>query len=174
MLSPELIRRFPIFAGLTHDNLVTLADAGEDLTVAAGHSFFQEGEEIHHLYVVVEGAVGITMEVPANDVAHTVAEQMTRELKTEETVVSAIGPGEVFGWSALVPPHQAMAGARALTESRVLVFDCLALTEAFKEDCRFGFLMMQRIAQVIRERLRNLRLESLSRVLENPVVEPTS
>jgi hypothetical protein len=58
-----------------------------------------------------------------------------------------------------------MAGAKALTSCRVIVFDCLALLEAFKEDCRFGFLMMEKTAQVIRGRLRDQRMESLAQVV---------
>lgn len=165
MISPELIRRYPVFAGLTHENIVALANTGEELVVDTGYHFFNEGDELDKLYIVVEGAVAITMEIPAQEMEHSVSSQVTGDLTTEEAVVSAVGPGEVFAWSALVPPNEAMAGAKALAPSRVVAFDCAALTEAFKQDCRFGFLMMQRIAMVIRERMRNLRIESLSRVV---------
>ncbi|NOX60824.1 MAG: Crp/Fnr family transcriptional regulator [Chloroflexi bacterium] len=165
MISPELIRRYPFFAGLTEDNLLTLANAGEDMTVEAGYVFFREGDELHHIYIVVEGAIGIVVEAPAQNVEHSLSDQLTRTYQTEEVVVSAVGPGEVFGWSGLVPPHQAVAGAKALAASRVIAFDCDELKEAFQKDCRFGFLMMQRVAQVIRERLRALRIESLARVM---------
>ena len=165
MISPELLRRYPVFAGLTHENLVTLANTAQELSVEEGHMFFHEGEELHEMFIVLEGAVGIVMELPAKDVEHSVADQLTSEYATEHVVLSAVGPGEMFGWSGLVPPYQSMAGAKALTPCRVIAFDCLALLEAFKADCRFGFLMMEKTAQVIRGRLRDQRMESLAQVV---------
>ncbi len=179
MISPELIRRYPFFASLTEDNLTTLAKLGELVRVEVGHIFFKEGEHLDRLFLVVEGAVGIFLEIPAQRGGHSIAEQLTRELATEEVVVSALGPGDVFGWSALVPPYTAMGGAKALTPVETVAFPAKPLMEAFKADCRFGFLIMQRIAQVARERLYALRIESISRVLkegetQRPVESSTS
>ncbi len=165
MISPELLRRYPVFAGLTHENIVTLANAAEELTAGKEHQFFREGDQLHEMYLVVEGIVGIVMELPAKNVTHSVANQLTNEFKTEDAVLSAVGPGEIFGWSGLVAPHETMAGAKALTPCRVVAFDCTVLTEAFKSDCEFGMIMMQKTAQVIRGRLRDLRMESLAQVL---------
>ena len=36
------------------------------------------------------------------------------------------------------------------------------LLQTFEEDCRFGYIMTQKSAQVIRERLRDSRIESLA------------
>jgi len=165
MISPELLRRYPVFVGLSHENLVTLANTAKELSAEEGHMFFYEGEELHEMFIVMEGAVGIVVEVPAQNVEHSVADQLTSGYETEHVVLSAVGPGEVFGWSGLVPPYESMAGAKALTSCRVIVFDCLALLEAFKADCRFGFLMMEKTAQVIRGRLRDQRMESLAQVV---------
>ena len=164
MISPEILRRYPVFAGLSHDNIVTLANTAKELTAEVDHHFFQEGEEVHEMFLVLEGAVGIIVELPASNVAHSVANQLTSEYETEEVVLSAVGPGEIFGWSGLVSPHETMAGAKALTSCRVVAFDCVALQEAFKADCHFGLIMMQKTAQVIRGRLRDQRMESLAQV----------
>jgi CRP-like cAMP-binding protein len=81
---------------------------------------------------------------------------------TRDIVISTIGPGEMFGWSGLVPPHKATASAKAQTDCRVIVFDCNQLLDVFVDDCEFGYTMAQKAAQVIGERLRDIRIESLS------------
>ena len=91
--------------------------------------------------------------------------QLTGDLQMKEVVVSVVGPGEVFGWSGMVAPHQAAAGAKATTECRVVAFDAQELTNQFQKDCEFGYLMMQKIAQVVAGRLRDIRIESLSRII---------
>jgi len=166
MVSPELIRRYPFFAGLEHEHIVTLANAADEVTVEEGHYFFREGEELCCFYVVMEGAVAILVELPDQEVEHSLAGQLTGEIHTREVVISTVGPGEVFAWSGIVPPHKATAMAKALTPCRVIAFDCKQLLKAFEEDHHFGYLMMQKAAQVIRDRLRDTRIQSLAYVAE--------
>ncbi|MBN1993550.1 MAG: cyclic nucleotide-binding domain-containing protein [Anaerolineae bacterium] len=165
MISPEIIRRYSFFAGLSHEHVITLAKVAEEIVVETGHYFFHEGDELDQLYLVVEGAVAIVIEVPAADVEHKLSEQFTGELKTEDVVLSAIGPGEVFGWSALVPPHQATTSGKATTPGRVIALDAQELLSIFEDNCRFGYLMIQKMAQVVRDRLRDMRTESLAHIV---------
>lgn len=162
MISPELIRRYPFFAGLKHEHIVALANVADEQQVEAGEFFFHEGDEICCFYIPIQGKVGIGMELPDTETEQSVAGQLVGVLKTKTTILSTVGAGEVFGWSGLVPPHTASASASALTLCRVLRFDCTKLYPTFEEDCEFGFLMMQKAAQVIRARLRDLRVESLA------------
>lgn len=165
MISPELIRRYPFFAGLSTDQIVTLANVAEEVSVEEGHYFFHEGEEICCFDIVVEGAVGIVMELPDGDIEQKISGQLTGQLATKTEVLSTIGPGEMFAWSALIEPHITTASGKALTPCRVLKFDCRQLRETFQQDCRFGYLMMQKAAQVIRDRLRDTRIESLAHIV---------
>lgn len=166
MISPELLRRYPFFAGLSHENIVTLADTAQEVAAEEGHYFFHEGATVHEMFLVLEGAVGIVLELPSKQADHAVSEQFTRDMTMEDVVVSAVGPGDVFGWSGLVAPHETMAGAKALTPCRVVAFDCQKLIEEhFKADCSFGFVMMQKTAQVIRQRLRDVRMEALGQLV---------
>lgn len=162
MVSPELIRRYPFFAGLNHKHLVALARAADEETVEAGHKFFCEGKALDSFYLVIEGAVSIDFAVPDPDVSQDLSSQLTGDLTTKDVTVSTVGSGDVFGWSALIPPTNATAGATAVTPCRVIAFDCRQLLAGFDEDCEFGYIMLQRAAQVIRERLRDIRIESLA------------
>jgi CRP-like cAMP-binding protein len=166
MVSPELIRRYPFFAGLDYDHIVKLAKVADEKTVEADHYFFHETDDLENFYLVLEGAVALVFEIPDHDIEQQVSGQLTGELKTKDITVSTVGTGDIFGWSGVIPPHTATAGAKAITSSRVLAFDCEALLKTFDEDCRFGYLMAQKAAQVIRERLRDMRIESLAHLAE--------
>jgi hypothetical protein len=64
-----------------------------------------------------------------------------------------------------VPPYKATAGAKSLTSCRVVAIRSKELRDFFEDDYQFGYLMSQKAAQVIRDRLRDLRIESLSSVV---------
>lgn len=162
MVSPELIRRYPFFAGLSQDHLIALAKAAYEKKTKSGYKFFCEGKELTEFYLVVEGAVSIDFAVPDPDVKQEVSEQLTGDLKTKDVTVSTVGTGDVFGWSAIVPPCNATAGATAVTPCRVIAFDCEKLREDFKQDTGFACSMILRAAHVMRDRLRDIRIESLS------------
>ena len=147
MISPELIRRYPFFAGLSMDQINTLARAADEEKVEAGHFFLREGDEVPYLYLIVEGTANALIELPAKD---------------KEIIVSTIGSGEVFAWSALVPPHKATASVKATTPCHVVAVDCRKLLEAFEEDCRFGYVMMTKAAQVTRDRISSMNIEFLA------------
>jgi CRP-like cAMP-binding protein len=162
MISPELIRRYPFFAGLSYEHILTLAKVADEVTVRRGHYFFHDGDELSHFYLNLEGEVVIAIDLPKQDETYKLAEVVTREFETKAVTVITIEPGEVFGWSALVPPHTATSNGKAVTSCRVLAFDCLKLRPSFEEDSEFGYLMLQKAAQVIRSRLRAMRIESLA------------
>lgn len=162
MISPELIRRYPFFAGLNHDYVATLAKLADEVSVEAGHCFFDEGNELKKIYLVVEGAVAIVIEVPDRSVEHSLSEQLTGKLTTKSVTVSTVGTGGVFAWSALIPPHKATAGAKAITSCRVIALDCEGLRPLFEEDCNLAYLMTLKAAQIVRERLRDMHIETLA------------
>jgi CRP/FNR family transcriptional regulator, cyclic AMP receptor protein len=145
MVSPEVLRRYPFFTGLTMDQIVILAKASQELSLETDQYFFKEGDELDNFYLVLEGQAGIIVKLPKKDV-----------------VFTTLGSGDVFGWSALVPPKTATSGAKALTNCRVIAFDGQEIWNNLEADPQFGFIMMQRIAQVIRTRLEYLRIETLA------------
>jgi CRP-like cAMP-binding protein len=149
MVSPELLRRYPFFAGLGLDHIVTLAQVADEMTVEAEYYFLREGDRVDHFYLILEGEVAVTITLPGQN---------------REVITSTLGPEEVFGWSALVPPHDATSNVKTLTRCRLVSFDCDELWPSFEADCRFGYLMIQKIAQIIRERLRDMRIETLADV----------
>ena len=162
MISTEVLKRYPFFASLNNGQLKTLADLAEVHETEAGHHFFQEGDELGTFYLVVEGNVAIVIRVTDQSVTQPLSNQLTNNLINKDVTVSSVGEGEVFGWSALVPPYTSTARAKATTSCRVIEFDCRKLRPFFEDDCRFAYKMLLKAAQVIRSRLRDQRIESLS------------
>ena len=162
MISPELLRRYPFFACLTHDQLGTLAKAGEELNIEAGHYFFHEGDSLKSLFFVLEGKIDITVGIPDRTVKQDVREGLMGNFIAEDVTVSTVAPGQIFAWSAIIPPHVSTASAIATIPGRVIAFNSDKLNHAFQEDCAFGYLMLQKIAGVIRKRLRDMHIQSLA------------
>lgn len=166
MVSLELFRSYPFFGGLSSDQLNILAKAADEITVDTEHLFCREGDSIDHFFLVREGVIGIVFEIPARDVKHKLSDQFDRKLQSKDVVISTVGPGEVFGWSGLIPPYQATAKAKAMTSAKVVAIDCQELREVFEKDCRFAHLMTQKAAKVIGQRLHDMRIEWLAYLVE--------
>lgn len=166
MVSPEMIRRYPFFAGLDSEHIVALARLGEEKRIEAGKHFFEENTTLASFYLLLEGAVAIVIGVPDRSVTQDVSGQLMGDLVMKDITVSTVGSGSVFGWPALLPPHHTTAGAKALMPCKVVQFDAQALWKHFEEDSRFGFLMTQKAAAVLADRLRDIRIETLAQLVE--------
>jgi CRP-like cAMP-binding protein len=151
MVSPELIRRYPFFAGLTLEQVNAMANMASEEKVEAGHFFLHEKDETPFLYLVLEGEVTVLIELPGQD---------------REIVIGTVRPEGVFGWSSLVPPHTATASVKAATPCSVVAIDCRRLLKIFEDDPRFGYLMMTKVAQVTRDRVSTMTTETLAYLAE--------
>lgn len=162
MISIELIRRYPFFAGLTDEQMITLANKGTLEAAYAGHDFFLEGEELDRFFFVTEGKVDIVVGVTVHDSEQEFVGQILGNLNMKDLTVNTLGVGEMFGWSALIPPHTSSAGARAASDCQVISFDCNSLRPIFEKNPQFAQMMTLKAAQVTRERLREMRMESFA------------
>jgi CRP-like cAMP-binding protein len=147
MVSPELIRRYPYFSGLSIEKINLLANIAEEIEVERDQYFHHEGDGIENVFIIVEGDVSLLTSLPQQD---------------KEVVINTLGTGDVFGWTSLLPPYTAGAGAKAVTTCRLISFNSNQLRDKFEEDHQFGYTMMQKIAQVIRDRLDSVVIETLA------------
>lgn len=162
MISVELLRRFPFFAGFTREQIDDLAWVASEKSVLAGYQFISEGVRLTSFYLVLEGNVGVIIEIPDRQIEQSLTRQITNNLITRDVTVSTVGAGEVFGWSAIIPPNLSTATVKALSDCRVLEFDYQALQPIIAKDCCFGHLLTVKAGQIIRDRLRDIRVESLA------------
>lgn len=147
MVSPELIRRYPYFSGLSIEKINLLANMAEEIEIEKDRYFHHEGDDIDKVYIIVQGDVSLTTSLPQQD---------------REVVINTLSTGDVFGWTSLLPPYTAGAGAKSVTDCHLISFRSTTLREIFEGDYQFGYTMMQKIAQVIRDRLDAVVIETLA------------
>ena len=147
MVSPEVIRRYPYFSGMSMERINLLANIAEEIECEQDQYFHHEGEAIDKVYIIVKGEVSLVTSLPQQD---------------KEVVINTLGAGDVFGWTSLLPPYTAGSGAKSVTNCKLVEFSASELRSKFEEDFQLGYLMMTKIAQIIRERLDSIVIETLA------------
>ena len=100
------------FDRLSTDSLDRLLQLGGSRSFDVGALVLHEGRETPFLGVLESGRVALRLRVP--ELGHRVS-------------ILTIEPGELLGWSALVPPYRATVDAIATEPSEVLAIDAAAL-----------------------------------------------
>ncbi len=147
MVTPELLRRYPFFAGLTHQQLTSLATVAHTLSFEAGETVFRDGEPATHLYLVVDGQVRLFIE--SDHQGHRVN-------------ITDGDEREVLGWSALVAPYEYTATAESSRQSELVSFDAPELRRIIEADSRVGYVIMHGLCDVLASRLRSAYVELAS------------
>jgi CRP/FNR family transcriptional regulator, cyclic AMP receptor protein len=146
--SAELLTRiasFPFFEGFDAPFLGAIAPGATERTYETGAEVVREGAAAAEFFLVRHGKIGL--EVGSPDRPH--------------RTIQTVGPGEVLGWSWLVPPHRWHFDARALKPTRVIVLDAGTLRAALADRPEAGYRFLLRLLPVIAERLENARLQLL-------------
>jgi len=143
MVSPELLRRYPQFAGVGHETLRKLAMLAEERVIPAGTTLFREWEVANHLYLILKGAVSIRFAVG----------------REEPRSVDAIEAGDLAVWSALVEPYRTTGSGVATQETRMLAFEASRLRELCREDPRLGYNLMTEVIKALTSRLDGIRVQ---------------
>jgi len=136
-----LLAEHPLFHDLDADMLATLAACASEVHFPAGHVIFREGEDAHRFYVIREGTVAL-------EAFH---------LELGSIALQTLEPGDVLGWSWLVPPYKWHFDARCLTDVRAFVLDGAVLRSKCMEEPRLGYELLQRFAMLLEQRLQTTR-----------------
>jgi CRP-like cAMP-binding protein len=100
----ELIRRFPIFSKITPAKQKLLCFSSERLTYAAGQEIFRAGAVGDACYVVIEGTIDISVDLPNKG----------------SLVIGSMGSNEIMGEIAIFGHVPRTATATAKTKVEVL------------------------------------------------------
>ena len=148
MLSPETLRRIPLFSGLGEDILKAFAMIGERRSIQKGTWLFREGDSADAFYILLEGQVDLRVRLSLQSAT--------------KVSVTRLGPGEILGWSALVDPYVYHLSAVAIENSLLARFDGPGICELLSHYPEIGYQLMGRVTQVIGDRLQNLRVQFVS------------
>ena len=101
----EALRATILFAELDDTQLDHIAATGSVRSLRRGVVLFEEGDEPHEFYLVLEGRIAIAQESEIG----------------RESLLALMGPGDLFGELGCLDGDNRSAQARALEESEVLV-----------------------------------------------------
>jgi len=138
-----LIVESPVFKGLDQDELELIAGCASNTVFAAGERLFREGDQADTFFLIRHGLVALDAYVPNRG-------QLTME---------TLGPGEILGWSWLLPPYRWHFTGRAVELVRAVQFDGACLRKKCEEDPLLGYDLLNRFAQVLVSRLQATRLQ---------------
>jgi CRP-like cAMP-binding protein len=142
-----VLASFPLFKDVSPVVLDKIAAISQEREFSAGQTVFREGERADKLHFLLQGSVALRVNI------------MT---KPESVTVSFISKGyECFGWSGLISPHYYTASAFCEEDSKVLTVAGNELFNILESDPESGFKVMNRMANLISDRLRNSRLALL-------------
>ena len=143
MISHEILRRYPYFAGINDESLKRLAMIAEEKTVPANTVMFREGDPASHLSIILKGEVNIQY-VLGND-----------ELRTVDTLVD----GDLLMWSALVEPYKATAIGTTTKETHLARIDAAKLRILCAQEPILGYRLMTQVVKLLAHRLEGARVQ---------------
>ncbi len=146
MFDFELIRRHRFTRNADQDFVARLLTCTPvDRSWEAGHPILSAGDVADRLHLIVEGDVAIGLQAPGGPPA----------------ILQTIGPGDVLGWSWLLPPYRWTFDATAVTRVRAVTLDAARLRAAMADDPVFGHALLSRLLEAITDRLQATRLQLL-------------
>lgn len=138
------LRSMKVLEGMKTSHLKKLAALATPVKFAKDQIIYQAGVQGDAIYFVEEGEVVIEMSVPDS---------------SSPMKMYTVGPGHLFGWSALFPFRRKQARARAVVPTHVIAINAAGLREAFQFDQGLENAIIQRVNEVIAERLATTRLQ---------------
>lgn len=152
MVNAEELKSILILTHLTDDMIKKIADLATLTTVKKGEYVFKEGDYAENLYSVLEGKIALEVD----------------KENTNPVRIKDIGPTRTFGISSLVDTDEkkCISHARAVLDSKIACWTASDLEKLFHQDFKLGFIFMQRITTILKDRLqiKNAQLAQYSGV----------
>ena len=132
-------------ADLSPEACARLATLGTMTSFAEGQVLVHEGATCTTLGVVVDGRIALRIRLPGG----------------HDRTILTVEPGDVFGWSAILPPSVATSTGIAVVPTRAVMFDGERLREAFATDCDLAAAIYSRLLVTVARRLVATRTQLL-------------
>jgi len=128
-----------LLRGLLPDDASQVLVLGTRRAFSPGAVVFEMGDEASVLYLVQEGRVDLTLPMRVGG--------RQEHVSVEERV-----PGQMLGWSGLVPPHRFTLKATAAVETELLALPREALEGLFSSRPEVGLAVMTNLATIVGQR----------------------
>ncbi len=146
-VTPEMLKEMNLFEFLKIDELKDIAPLCKIEEFVAGSYVYKEGDKADKIYLVLEGRVTIQIEIGPG----------------KKAAVYTETKGKMFGYPSLVKPHDFSTYAKCLDNVKLITLNANELIEkVFKGDCRRGYLVMNKLAEIIALKLKETRMQLVS------------
>jgi len=145
MASPEIIeslKRCELFSTIADEDIMHIADICSFENFNAGETVISQGAFSSQIYLITEGQVALIRSVNLGD-------------RQGTATVDVLGKGRGFGWSCILcDPCGASASALCQKPSTLIALPGSELRGLLEKKPQLGFTVMERLAQIIANRLR--------------------
>lgn len=150
MISSELLRRYPNFAGIAPEYLGEVAKISRSRNFTAGERLFYEGNTANQFMIIVTGEIHIVYELGDGT----------------EVIADTLVAGDPLAWSALLEPHKLTASGVASKNGSLIEIEAEGLRRLCEENKDFGYTMLKEVGKTLRSRLRAMRIMTAASLLE--------
>ena|SRR3990167_5395057 len=141
----DLLKEYDFFKGLSPNHLELIAGCGANVHFKKGKYIFKQEEASNYFFVIRQGHVALEIDGVEKGIL----------------VIQTLDPGEVIGWSWLIPPHKYSFSARALEETSLIALDGKCLRQKCEKDNHLGYELLKKFSKVLAKRLELSRLQLL-------------
>ncbi|MBL0344650.1 cyclic nucleotide-binding domain-containing protein [Candidatus Villigracilis affinis] len=143
MTTASVLSQFGLFQDLPQQLLEEIAVISDEVEMKQGDFVFREGEKADKLHFLLNGSVALRVKLTS---------------RPESLTVSFVStPYQSFGWSGIVAPNHYTSSAECDEDSKLLITPAQPFLKLLEKYPEAGFKVMQRIAEIIADRLRNSR-----------------
>ena len=133
-----------LLTGLADAEIAELMRLALPARLASGETLFHLGDTADAVYLVERGRIALTLPVRVAG-------------REEDVLVEERSPGQMVGWSGLIPPHRFTLNAKAPLETELLALPRLALVEHFATRPAVAYQVTRNVAIVVGQRLQVLQ-----------------
>jgi CRP/FNR family cyclic AMP-dependent transcriptional regulator len=133
----NVLKEHAFVQGLTDAQILRLASTAAEVTFDEDEIILVEGQRSTFFYMIVAGSVAVELHTPGFDVC-----------------VQALGPHQVFGWSALLEDQDTLFRVRARERTTAVRLSGANLAEACRADPELGAEILRRALRVVAGRVK--------------------
>lgn len=156
--TPLVLSKLPFFQNFTLESLQLLSACAMHVRLDPDVEIFREGDPADRFYVILSGTIAID----------------ARRADGSSERLLVLGPGEMAGWSWLLPPHTWQFDSRTLEPVEAICFAGNRLRQACETEPLLGYQLVRSMAMGLVKRLQAARVRILELTATDKAVKPPS
>lgn len=137
----KAIEGHPFFAGMEPSHIQTLMSCASEYRAHINETIAKEGDVADAFYIVLSGEVQLEVFM----------------LQPGSIPIQTLEPGDVLGWSWLIPPYRWRFDARATKTTELIAVDAEKLRGLIVDQPELAYDLLLRFAMLMDDRLRATR-----------------